>query len=139
MTTTVKTFSTPVEDKKGWDFPNAFVAIWWASETSQNTFTSDDDLGDYVEGMESHVIAYTANFWGTKQQQLNGLDSCPLFDKVFVKDEENEEDNGHYEFNEVFTVDLDHLQSEQVLNSSMSSKDKIFRLIELDLTRKFKR
>jgi hypothetical protein len=133
MARTVKTFSAYVEDKLGWDYPNALVAIRTASESSQNTFESDDCKGEYSEGTSSHVIAYTANFWGTRQMQAAGKPSRPLFDKVVS------EPTAQPEFDDLFVVDLDHPQSVQVLNSNATAIDKTFTLIELDLIRRFKR
>jgi len=133
MARPIKTFTAYVEDKLGWDYPQALVAIRTASESSQNTFESDDCKGNYSEGVCSHVIAYTANFWGTKQQQMADKPSRPLFNKVIP------EPTAEPEFEEIFMVDLDHPQSIQVLNSNANATDKTFTLIELDLIRRFKR
>jgi len=132
MARAVKTFTASVEDKLGWDYPNALVAIRWASETSQNTFESQDCQSDYNEEMTSHVITYTANFWGTNQMQMAGKPSRPLLNKVIP------EPNAEPVFDEIFTVELDEAQSAQVLNSNASATDKVFTLIELDLRRRFK-
>ena len=160
MATAVKTFICPVKDKLGWGYLKAFVAIRYASETSQRTYESDDCIADYVEEINSHVISYTVNFWGTEEDKINlgGKNSRPLFDKFFVEAEsvcekdENGEDvydesgdlvltgeviAAHWDFREVFTVDLSHPESEEIQNSNLSDKDEIFSLIKSDLSRKF--
>ena len=128
MTRAVKTFTAYVEDQLGWDYPQALVAIRRVTETSQKTFESEDCKGNYVEDINSHIIKYSANFWGTKQQQMAGKPSRPILSKV----------EGEEESTDIFEVDVEHAQSVQVLNSNAPSNDKIFTLIELDLIRRFK-
>ena len=158
MTRPVKTFLSRVEDKLGWDYPNALVAIRHVEEESKTTYTSEDCKGNYVSGLNSHAINYEGNYWGSKEMQQRGAESRPLlhlkkFDaeaiyEVNIDGEYSLDDNGHKiptgdvipahdEWVGVFTVDLGHLQSVQVLNSSMSPEDKTFRLIELDVQRRF--
>lgn len=132
MARAVKTFTAQVKDKKGWKYKQAFVAIWSASETSQNTYESKDCKGDYAEDISSHTISYMANFWMDKATQLEGLPSQPLLNKV------ESEEGAEVEFTEIFNVDLEHVQSVQVINSNAPSADKVFTLIELDLVRRFK-
>ena len=159
MTRQVKVFSAQVKDKLGWDHPAALVAIRFVRELSEVSYLSEDLKSDYVSGLNSHVINYEGNYWGTKQMQVEGLESRPLAHFVDVEEEilyeVNEageyalNDNGdniptgdvikaHKVWTDKFTVDLNHLQSVQVLNSSMPPEDKLFRLIELDVLRRFK-
>jgi hypothetical protein len=158
MTRAVKTFTARIENKLGWDYPLAFVAIRHVEEESKTTYTSENCKDNYISGLNSHVIMYEANYWGSKEQQMRGLESCPLvhlkqFDeeavyKLNLEGEYSLDDNGdkiatgevipaYEEWVGVFFVDVDHLQSKQVLNSSMSPEDKTFRLIELDVQRRF--
>ena len=139
MTTASRKFEIPVKCKLGWNYPLALVAIRSASETSQDTLLSHDCIVDYVESVDSHAISYTANFWGGIQDQMDGLESRPLFDKVWV-DAETIEGKGHYEHNEIFTVDLESVGSLQIIQDTNLSKiEKRLKLIQADLTRKFKR
>ena len=159
MSRPVKIFTAQVKDKLGWDFPAALVAIRFARELSEISYLSEDLRSDYVSGLNSHVIKYEGNYWGTKQMQADGCESRPLAHFVDVDEEvlyevnkEGEyllDDKGaeiptgevvpaHKVWTDKFTVDLSHLQSVQVLNSSMPPEDKLFRLIELDVLRRFK-
>lgn len=160
MARAVKIFQAYVENKAGWDFPQATVVIHRVSEASQKTFDSEDCKGNYVEEISSHIISYSANFWKDKATQAASKPTMPLFDKFYVdavdvceKDEDGEDKkdadgeliltgeviDAHWDFSDIFEVDVDHPQSIQVLNSNASSDDKIFTLIELDLVRRFKR
>lgn len=122
---TVKTFRAKVADELDWPYPSALVAVRQWSQSAQETGNSSDCEEDYAEDYAVEAIAYRANYWPDIQAQVNGLKSRPLINK------ENTEEP------QLFTVDLKHLQSLQVLNSSMAPADKRFRLIELDVTRRF--
>lgn len=159
MTRQVKVFPAQVKDNLGWDIPAALVAIRFVRELSEVSYLSDDCVSDYVSGLNSHVINYEGNYWGSKQMQVDGLESRPLAHFVDVEEEilyEVDKDGeyilddnvekiqtgdvikAHKIWTDKFSVDLDHLQSVQVLNSSMPPEDKLFRLIELDVLRRFK-
>ena len=125
MTNQVRTFEVKVECELGWAYPNALVAVRHASKKSQDTFISEDCESDYVTESAIESTAYRANFWDVKATQQAGRKSKPLINI------DNEEDPT------LFKVDLEHLQSIQVINSSMTPNDKIFRLIELDVKRRF--
>ena len=125
MTRPVKTFIASVEDNLGWPYPDALVAIRHASVSSQDTYVSEDCKSNYLTDSLVDAVAYRANFWGNKAMQQTGKASRPLINK------------GNTEDPDLFIVDLEHLQSQQVLNSSMSPEDKYFRLIELDANRRF--
>lgn len=122
---TVKTFKAKVTDEDDWPYPEAFVAVRQWSQSAQETGNSSDCKEDYTEEYAVEAIAYRANYWPDSEVQAKGLKSKPLINQ------ENTEEP------QLFTVDLNHLQSLQVLNSSMSPADKRFRLIELDVTRRF--
>lgn len=159
MSKQVKVFAAQVKDKLGWDFPAALVAIRFVRELSEVSYLSEDCASDYVSGVNSHVINYEGNYWGSKQMQADGCESRPLAHFITVPEEALYKLNADEEFilddagkkiptgktipehdvwTDKFTVDLQHLQSVQVLNSSMSPEDKLFRLIELDVMRRFK-
>jgi hypothetical protein len=123
MTIPVKTFIAKVKDRLDWPYPNALVAIHNASVSSQNTYTSNDCKGDYETESIVDTIAYHANFWGTKEMQQSGVQSRPLI---------NMDDNS-----DLFIVDLEHAQSIQVLNGTLSPMEKDFLLMELDVKRRF--
>ena len=159
MTSTIKINSAPVKDKLGWCHPNAFIAIWAIDEELRSSSISTDGVSPYVENSRSHVIQYQGNYWGDNQMQLDGLESRPLARFVEFEAEEVCEVNseGEYVLNDngdkiktgeiipaykiwtdKFTVDMNHLQSLQVINSSLAGKDERNRLIELDVKRWFK-
>lgn len=122
----VKTFRAKVKDELEWEYPGALVAVRQFSESSQTTGISADGEGDYTYTDPSiEAIAYRANYWPSVQAQVEGKKSRPLIDI------DNQEDP------DLFRVDLEHLQSVQVINSSMPPLDKMFRLIELDVIRRF--
>ena len=121
----VRTFRAKVKNEQQWDFPAALVAVRHYSKASQETGESPDGIGDYVESSDVEAIAYRGNFWPSVEAQLNKLASLPLIN------EDNPDDP------DLFTVDLEHLQSVNVINSSMDPKDKTFKLIELDIIRRF--
>ena len=125
MSTPIKTFIATVECSRGWPYEMALVAVRHASATSQDTYVSEDCTSEYKTDSIVDAIAFRANFWGTKAIQQKGLPSQGLINP------DNEEDPT------LFTVDLDHVQSVQVRNSTMSPSDQIFRLIELDVNRRF--
>tara|TARA_R110002050_G_scaffold83546_1_gene178680 strand:- start:436 stop:816 length:381 start_codon:yes stop_codon:yes gene_type:complete len=123
---TVRTFRAKVKDELEWDYPGALVAVRQFSESSQTTGISSDGVKDYEYTDPSiEAIAYRANYWPSVQAQVDGLKSRPLIDI------DNQEDP------DLFIVDLLHAQSIQVINGALSPIDKMFRLIELDVTRRF--
>ena len=119
--TIVKTLTANAKGKNGWLYAGAFVAVWQVSVSSQDTYTSEDPDGSYISESNVDTIAYRANFWPDEGTQKKGLASMPLFNS----------DSG------LFTVDLEHEESIQVLNSALSPIDKHLRLIELDVQRMF--
>ena len=156
--TQVRTFVANVEDRDEWGFNGAFVAIHTASETSQTTYDSKECTGDYEKDVSSHVIKYKAQFWKDKQTQLDGKPSRALFEKWFVETEKvtEKDSNGgdkedasgnliltgevvdaHWEYGEIFTVDLENEQAQRIAsNNDLSKEDTIFNLIEFDLKRR---
>jgi len=140
MQTQVRTFEANVEDRDEWVFKGAFVAIHTASESSQTTFESKDCTGNYTQEVSSHLIKYKAQFWKDKQTQLDGKPSRALYSKTFVDSDGDEvalDAEGVWEYNEIFTVDLENEQAKRISSNSGSSKeDTIFNLIEFDLKRR---
>ena len=125
MSVPIKTFVATVECSRGWPYETALVAVRHASATSQDTYVSEDCTSEYKTDSLVDTIAYRANFWGTKAIQQKGLPSQGLINP------DNEEDPT------LFTVDLDHYESVKVRSSTMSPVDQVFRLIELDVNRRF--
>ena len=123
--TQVKTFKATVKCDRDWVYENAFVAVRQWSESSQNTGSTEDFKGVYDVDSAVEAIAYRGNFWQSVQDQVDGKRSKPLV---------NLDSDGD---SDLFKVDLEHLQSIQVMNSSMAPLDKMFRLIELDVIRRF--
>jgi hypothetical protein len=148
----------PVKDKLGWCSKEAFVVVWAIEEEIKKSSISPDGISNYVESSNSHVIKYQGNYWQDKATQEQGLDSRPLahfvhFDaeELFEKNADGEhvlDDNGnkkptgevipaYKEWVDTFIVDMKHIQSRQVINSSMVGIDERNRLIQLDLERNF--
>tara|TARA_B100000809_G_scaffold266667_1_gene330603 strand:+ start:1817 stop:2197 length:381 start_codon:yes stop_codon:yes gene_type:complete len=123
----VKTFRAKVTDELEWDYPAALVAVRAYSESSQNTGVSSDCREGYVlESTLIEAISYKANFWPSVQSQIDGKKSRPLINLHSDGDKD------------LFNVDLEHEESLQVIESDSSAIDKMFKLIELDVVRRFK-
>ena len=159
MTTeTIKFQKIPVKDKLDWCSDEAFVVVWAIDEEIKKSSISADGISNYVESSSSHVINYRGNYWKDKATQERGLASRPLahfvhFDaeELFEKNADGEhvlDDNGnkkptgevipaYKEWVDTFTVDMGHLQSQRVINSSMTGIDERNRLIMLDVERNF--
>ncbi len=123
----VKTFRITVKCDWGTTYENAFVAIRHWSKSSQETGTTTDCVKAYVEESNVEAIAYRANFWPYVQARTDGKKSRPLIDPDAGGDVECD----------LFEVDLEHIQSVQISNSAMPADDKKWRLIELDIARRF--
>jgi hypothetical protein len=147
-----------VKDKLGWGRKDAFIAVWKVDIEESSSLVSDGGISDYVDSSGPNEIVYMGNYWGEQQMQIDGLDSRPLAHFVEIKEEilykRNEDgehildDNGYkiptgktkpaYKvWTDKFTVDMEHLQSVQVLNSSMTGNAEKLRLVELDVKRRF--
>ena len=126
MSIQIKTFEAPVECSLGWPYSNALVAVRHASASSQDTYVSEDCTSEYKTDSVVEAIAYRANFWPTKETQQAGKPSRPLINPSDEVDPT------------LFTVDLEHIESVEVRNSTMTPEDKLFKLIELDVKRSFK-
>ena len=125
MTLPVHVFTTNVKDRLGWGYPSALVVVRQASTSSQNTYVSESCEGNYTNHSAVEAVAYRANFWGNVEMQQQRLPSRPLINLDNTEDED------------LFSVDLDHPQSVQILNSALTQIEKEFKLIELDVTRRF--
>ena len=123
----VKTFRITVKCDWGTIYENAFVAIRHWSKSSQETGSSIDCVEDYAEESNIEAVAYRANFWPYVAARAEGKKSRPLVDPGAEGDVECD----------LFQVDLSHIQSIQVINSSMPADEKKWRLIELDIARRF--
>lgn len=123
---TVRVFKVKVKCEKDWPYPDAIVAIRQFSKLSQETGVSSDCKEDYVFDSAIEAISYRCNFWPDADAQARGLSTRPLIG------DDNPDDP------QLLNVDLEHLHSVQVRNnSSMTGEDKTFRLILLDITRRF--
>ena len=122
--TAIKTFSCQIKNEYGGVFPGAFVAVRAWSESSQSTGASEDLEGEYSIDMELDAITYKVNYWYTNETRANGIRSCPLI---------VEGENG---LTDVFEVDLDHPETEQILASEMPPVDKVLQVIKLDVIRR---
>ena len=146
-----------VKDRDGWKYKDAFVVVRRIHSIIDNLAEPKDGVDGYDE-TSNYKITYTCNFFMDKETQEADLPSRPLGRFVEVPAEEVYEvtstgecaldDNGlkiptgevvpaHQIWTEKHIVDTDHLQSQQVLNSSMSGVDERDRLVELDVMRKF--
>tara|TARA_R110000850_G_C9587731_1_gene427052 strand:- start:34 stop:411 length:378 start_codon:yes stop_codon:yes gene_type:complete len=117
------TFTANVKCDQGWSFKGAFVAIYDWSQSTQETGTSSGcDEEQHVDSA-IEAIAYSAVFWQSLQDQVDGLNPRPLINP-------KNPDSPH-----LFSVDLSHLQSLQVINNQMTTEDKRNKLIQLDVSR----
>ena len=125
MTTETHKFIGNIEEDWGWEFPEALIAIRTFSKTAQDTGVSEDDNGNYVMESKFEAIIYTANYFANAKTQADGKRSKPLYNK-------DDEDLKH-----LLKVDLTTNESIQVLAKDLSPLDKMFKLIELDVERRF--
>ena len=124
--TAVKTFFSKVTDEYGGEYPQAFIAVRAFSESSQNTGYSENCENDYNIESELEAITFKVNYWYSEQTKQDGKRSRPLI----------HENDGS--FTDIFTVDLEHEEAVQILNSAMDPIDKILHLIKSDVVRRFK-
>lgn len=119
-------FHAKVQDELGWNYPDAFVAIRHAHESSEKTMITSDFNNFNVEN-DIKILAYRANFWGDEEtfRRLEAKNSRPLV-------------NTSGDDPDLFTVDLNTSESINVMNGPMSSDDKTLELIRLDIIRRFK-
>lgn len=146
-----------VKDRDGWKYKDAFVVVRRIFSNVENTAEPKDGVDGYEE-TSSYNISYTCNYFMDKATQEADLPSKPAGRFIDVPAEEIYEVNdageyslddtgakistgeivpAHQVWTEKHTVDTDHLQSQQVLNSSMVGLDERNRLVELDVMRKF--
>ena len=147
-----------VKDKIDWDRKDAFIVVWKIKSDESSLLVSDDGISNYVDSSASNKIEYMGNYWGDQQMQIDGKESRPLAHFVEVAEEilykRNEDDEhilddsgdkiptgktkpAYKVWTDKFTVDMDHLQSVQVINSSMTGNAEKLRLVELDAKRRF--
>lgn len=147
-----------VKDKLGWGRKDAFIAVWRIKSDESSLLESGDGISDYIDSSGPNEIVYEGNYWGDQQMQIEGLPSRPLAHFVeieaeilYKRNEDDEhvlDDNGNkiptgkakpaYKvWTDKFTVDMEHFQSVQVLNSSMTGIAEKLRLVELDAKRRF--
>lgn len=123
-TAIIKTFTCKASDPFD-DYPAAIIAIdGWYEKTGRgaeaNPATNKYDLSEKKDG-----LTYSASIWNSQKAKNDGKISRELL---------TEKDDGTY--TTVFSVDLDHAESEQVMASSMGQDDKILLLIQKDLIRR---
>jgi len=121
----VHSFRAKVKSEDDWDYPGALVSVRLYTKSSQETGVSHDGEADYVVEFNVEAIAYSGSYHQTTQAQAEGKSSRPLINTNTDEDPD------------LFKVDLEHTQSIQVINGALSPIDKMFRLIELDVTRRF--
>lgn len=126
MTHQVKTFFCKVTDEYGGEYPQAFVAVRAFSETSQNTGYTTDCVEDYKIQTELEAVTYKVNYWYSEKTKNEGKRSRPLFHEI----------DG--EFTDVFSVDLERPEANQILDSAMEPTAKILHLIKTDMCHRFK-
>jgi hypothetical protein len=124
--TQVKVFTSRVVDEFGGVFPNAILAVREFSKNTQETGASTDCVGNYVIETEVAAITYKVNYWYTEATKLEGKRSRPL-----IHEEDGEDAT------DVFVVDLEQVEVEVILESALSSHDKIMKIIESDAIRRF--
>ena len=125
MTTPLKTFHARLVDDYD-EYPEAFCAIHEYSVTSQKTNKSEDCAADYTEsGSDIQAAAYKVNFWHSSNAKGTGKRSRPLMHMV----------DGV--LTDVFTVDVDHEEAQQIIASDLQGKEKELHLMRRDLTRLF--
>lgn len=125
MTTPIKTFNAKLSDEYD-EYPEAFVAIYQYSVTTQSTFASADCESDYSEtDTNFQAAAYKVNFWNSSAAKANGKRSRPL---------QVEGENGT---TDVLVVDLAHPEAIQIMNSELTGAEKSLHLMRRDLTRRF--
>ena len=153
----IKVANLLVKDRDGWKYKDAFVVVRNIEAEVKTSAKSKDGVDGYEE-TSTYNIEYTCNYWMDKATQEADLPSRALGRFVDVPAEDIYEVNGagenilddrgdkkptgevipaHQMWTEKHTVDTDHLQSQEVLNSSMVGLDERNRLVELDVMRKF--
>ena len=125
MTVEKHKFIANVEDELGWEYPEALVVILDWSKSGQDTGTSKDIDETYMVKSEVEAIAYTANFFANEKTQKDGKRSRPIYSS----------DND--ELATLLSVDLTTEESLKALSTDMAPLDKMFKLIELDVERRF--
>ena len=146
-----------IKDRDGWKYANAFAVVRNIESNVKTSANPKDGVDGYDE-MSEYDITYTLNYWMDKATQEADLPSKPVgryidvtAEVLYEVNEEGEyslNDQGqpiptgetvpaHKVWTETHTVDTEHLQSQQVLNSSMVGIDERNRLVELDVMRKF--
>lgn len=123
--TQIKMFNAKITDEYGGQYPQALVAIRAFSETSQKTGYSENCTDEYVIESELDAITYKANYWYTNQTKAQGRRSRPL-----VADSEGS-------FTDVFKADIESQAVVNVLEGSLPHEEKVLKIIELDLIKRF--
>jgi len=126
MSDLVITFTASVQADNGWGYPDAFVAIRQASESSQKTLTTSDFKNVNIES-DVNKLLYRGNYWSNEETfiRLGANNSKPLV-------------NTQGEEPDLFEVDLNTSESINVINGPMSSDEKTIELIRLDVIRRSK-
>ena len=123
--TTIKTFISNITDEYGGEYKQALVAVRRAYYIPKVSITSENCEDDYIVETELDAITYKVNYWYSEATKVDGKRSRPLL---------SETENG---FTDVFVVDLEHPETEQILASAMEQTDKVLHIIKSDLTRRF--
>ena len=119
------TFTADVKCDQDWKFNGAFVAVYDWSQSMQETGSSSNCVDEETIESSIEAVAFSAVFWPSIQNQVDGLKPRPLVDL-------SNADNPH-----LLTVDLEHPTSVAIINNNhMNSIDKKNRLIELEVKRR---
>lgn len=121
----VTTFTMNLEDEYG-AYPEALVAIFNDSEMSHRQRKSIDGLQNYTHSVEIAQLEYSANFWQSKAAQAVGKKSRPMINVEHGSD------------SRVFSVDLEHEESQRIMAGSLAPMEMADTLIKHDIKRNFK-
>ncbi len=124
--TTANLFQTPIKDEYGNTFPQAQAAILVSEIIEGSTRRAEEVGAPYSKSKTIIGCTYNVQYYGNPQAKAQGFFTRTL--RSFV-------DGG---FTDVLEADMEHAESQSLLNSTLSDDDKIDRIIKADLIRKSK-
>lgn len=159
----VKTLLCRIKDEFGGAFPEVpggevpFVAVRYFEGDVKTIGQTESCEGVYDLETRFSAITYKVMFWYSEAKRQEGRRSRILRQEkykepqvIYAKDDDNvfllddkenkiptgEMTEGEYYFTELFEVDMNHPEIEQVQDSDMSIEDKRMQMIELDVIRR---
>ena len=124
----VKSFNMIMEDEYG-VYPNAIVAILRGKKAAEDEWESTDGIEDYSYSKPSiGMLEYTASYYQSADALLTGKKSRPLL---------TSRANLVVSERLLHTVDLNHEESQRIMNGGLSLMDMVNTLIEHDIKRNF--